>query len=292
MKLNIDFLQTGGVPLTNDLMRDVMDAISIYDTLGTLAGNLTILSGCEPVSAGSTTYTPGVVAIEGEVLIFEGGINAGTVYIHEEEIYKTFQDQTDKILIRKKTVKFGNALQTYNWADFVKLDTIKEIMAKANAAATQQQLAALQAEIDILKLKTAPIINDGIILAWNKPASEIPQGWKECLDTKGKTLVHQDPNDTYFSTLGANVGEKVTKLTQAHLPNVKLKMFTSSWAGNYGPNSQNAAIGISVGGYQNYFISGSSGSPDTYETSPLGSGLAHNNVQPSRIVLFIEPNFQ
>lgn len=49
MKLNINFLQTGGVPLTNDLMGDIMSAVKFYDVLGELAGNLTIISGCEIV---------------------------------------------------------------------------------------------------------------------------------------------------------------------------------------------------------------------------------------------------
>ncbi|MEI7486864.1 MAG: hypothetical protein WCJ72_05550, partial [Chryseobacterium sp.] len=112
MKLNINFLQTGGVPLTNDLMGDIMSAVKFYDVLGELAGNLTIISGCEIVG---TNVSPGVVAIEGDLLYFEGGAMVSTVYIYTEQIAKTFQDQVDKILIEKKTVRFGSGTVNYNW---------------------------------------------------------------------------------------------------------------------------------------------------------------------------------
>ena len=279
MKLNIDFLQTGGVPLTNDLMRDVMDAIRIFDVLGELAGDFTILSGGEPVSAGSTTFAPGIVAINGEVLVFEGGVNAGTVFIHEEEILKTFQDQTDKILIRKKTVKFGNALQTYNWADFVKLDTIKEIMAKANAAATQQQLTDLQTKVTLLELKTAPIDNGNIVLPWRKPLADIPAGWKECTDFRGKTIVGLDPNDITFSTLNANIGSKTKTIAKANLPAVGINYEDVE------PGNPDWGSGGFDGG-NNHFVRRQK------TTANLGSGTPIDVLNPMRIVYFIEPNFQ
>ena len=145
MKYSFKFLQTGGVPLTNDLMSLIEEAYQIFEVLGDLSGNLTILSGCQIV--GSTVLS-GIVAIEGKLYQFEGGLISDTVFIHQENIKKTFQDQIDKVLIEKRTVKFGNAITTYNWADFVRLETLKSIQIKVNNSVTQTQFAALLAEVD------------------------------------------------------------------------------------------------------------------------------------------------
>ena len=68
MRINIKFLQTDGVPLTNDLMDTLQEAFQIFSVIGDMAGNLTILSGCEITGS---TVAPGVVAIDGDVLAHE-----------------------------------------------------------------------------------------------------------------------------------------------------------------------------------------------------------------------------
>ena len=272
MRININFLQTGGVPLTNDLMAVIMEAVSTYNVLGDLAGNLTILSGC--IITGQNVGA-GVVVVDGDVLYFEGGTMVSTVYVHTEEITKTFQDTTDKVLIVKKTVKFGSGTISYNWADFFRLETLKEIQLKVNNGVTQQQFDILAADIDVLKLKTAPIINGGIVWAWFKPKNEIPAGWKECLDTRGKTIVGLDPNDPDFSQLKAVLGTKKHQLTIPELPE---HSHGYDRAKNYGSASGNATGHPDLGF-------------DYMQTSKVGSNQPHNNIQPSIIAYFIEPNF-
>lgn len=275
MRYNFNFLQTGGVPLTNDLMSLIEEAYGIFEVLGDLSGNLTILSGCDLVGS---TVQPGIVAIEGKLYYFEGGAITSTVFIHTEEIQKTFQDTTTKTLIYKKTVKFGNASITYNWGDFVKLKTLKEIQAIVNNSASQTDLNALLARVEILEMKTAPIVNGGVILPFRKPFSEIPVGWKECNDTRGKMLVHCDPNDVDFSNLGGSGGAKSIIQTLAQMPKHKHSYTrTSPWAAGSGG-------GFSGGGNQ-FNISG-------VDTSEAGNGEPMNIMNPYRIVNFIEPNFQ
>ena len=208
MKLNINFLQTGGVPLTNDLMDNIQEQIKFYDFLGDLAGNFTIIKGCEIFGSSAKA---GVVAINGECYYFEGGLITSTVYIHSESISKTFEDQTDKSLIERKTVRFGTSSpqNTFAWDSFVRLDSLKEIQSKFNN---------FEERLIKVEQKTAPIINGGIVMVWRKPISEIPAGWKECSDLRGKTIVGLDPYDPDFKTLGANIGEKEHQLTQAELP--------------------------------------------------------------------------
>lgn len=275
MKYNFKFLQTDGVPLTNDLMQLIEEAYSIFEVLGDLAGNLTILKGCNLVGS---TVEPGIVAIEGKLYHFEGGLVSDTVYINLQEIKKTFQNQTEKVLIENRTIKFGNAITTYNWSDFVRLETLKQIQVKVNNSVTQQQFNSLIAEIDLLKLKTAPIINGGIIFPFRRPASEIPEGWKECIDFRGKTIVGRDPNDSDFANLGNTVGAKTHSLTIDEMPAHKHKvpLFANG-----------SASGNAVGHPDNYIDNNR-----TVDSQETGGNQPHNNIQPSKIVNYIEPNFQ
>lgn len=271
MKLNINFLQTGGVPLTNDLMQDIMSAIQLYDVLGSLAGHLTIISGCEITG---NNVSPGVVAIGNEVLYFEGGGVVPTVYIHTEEIQKTFEDQTDKVLILKKTVKFGSGTTNYNWDDFFRLKTLKEIQTRAFNSASQTELNEVKQDVELLKLKTAPIVNGGIAWAWFKPLNEIPAGWKECTDIRGKVIVGLDPNDPDFANLKSTLGEKAHKLTEAEMPRHRhygqSMVYAETWKGNgFKPDEWNNEDGW---------------------TDYTGGDQPHNNIQPSIIAYFIEPN--
>lgn len=274
MRININFLQTGGVPLTNDLMATVMDAISTYNVLGDLAGNLTILSGCEVTGQ---SVSPGVVIIDGDVLYFEGGTIIGTVYIHTEKIMKTFQDTTDKILVIKKIVKFGSGAPNYNWAKFKKLKTLKEIQQQVENSVSKQEFLAALADIEMLKRKTAPIINGGIVWAWFKPVSEIPEGWKEAKNVRGKTIIGWDPGDPDFSIIGNNSGNKTIKLTVDQLPKIKFQYTrTTPWASGSG--------GGFSGGSNQFNIS-------TQDTSELGSNAPINIMIPHTIAAFVEPNF-
>ncbi|AKK74429.1 hypothetical protein OK18_19045 [Chryseobacterium gallinarum] len=272
MKLNINFLQTGGVPLTNDLMSDIMEAIKFYDVLGDLAGHLTILSGC--LITGSNV-SPGVVAINGEILYFEGGSIVSTVYIHTEQIPKTFQDQTDKILIEKKIVKFGSGAVSYNWDDFFRLKTLEEIQTRAFKSASQSDLDAIKQDVELLKLKTAPIVNGGIAWAWFKPLNEIPAGWKECTDIRGKVIVGLDPNDPDFLNLKSTLGTKTHTLTKPELPDFGLSFQLG--LEKVGTGNRNA-------------LSRQGGNEYTQWISSGGSNQPHNNIQPSIIAYFIEPN--
>ncbi|TXI87154.1 MAG: hypothetical protein E6Q36_07950 [Chryseobacterium sp.] len=273
MRYNFKFLQTGGVPLTNDLMSLIEEAYGIFEVLGDLSGNLTILSGCDITG---TNVTPGIVAIEGKLYYFEGGSIVSTVYIHKEDIQKTFEDQTTKTLIEKRTVHFGSGTVNYNWADFVKLKTLREIQSKVDESVSQDDFNALVDRVEVLEMKTAPIINGGVVWAWFKPVAEIPAGWKECTNVRGKTIVGWNPNDTDFSTIGNSGGSKTIQLTVSQLPKIKFQYTrTLPWTGQSG--------GGFGGGSNQFDIS-------TKDTNELGDNAPVNIMIPHIIAAFIEPN--
>lgn len=282
MKLNINFLQTGGVPLTNDLMSNIMEAIQLYDVLGDVAGNLTILSGGDPVSGSVNTVNPGIVVIDGEVLPFEGGAIAANVFIHESTQNETFEDQTSKVLIRRRSVKFGNSFppNQYSWTDFVRLQTLKGIQESLDQKANQSQVDNHETRLQRLELKTAPIENGGVAFIFRRPASEVPPGWKECTDLRRKTIFGYDPTGgSSWSTLNHEGGAETVSILKDNLPAIKLK---TSILQPYGSNSGNG--GFDGGSNQwNWKM---------LETENLGTSAPLNILNPYRLVNFIEPNFQ
>lgn len=276
MKNKFNFLQTGGVPLTNDLMNLIEEAYSIFEVLADVAGDKTILAGC---AVNGSNVSPGIVAIAGKLYYFEGGLATSTVFISKQEVQKTFQDQTNKVLIEMFSVKFGNSTpgNVFNWADFVRLDTLKALKTKVDAAATQAQISALITEINLLKLKTAAITNGGIIWPWRRPASEIPAGWKECIDFRGKTIFGRDPNDSTFANLGNSIGTKTKNIQKTNLPAVGIG-YEDVEPGN--PDW----MGGGYDGGNNHFTRRNK------TTSNLGDGTAMDVLNPGRIVNFIEPD--
>lgn len=273
MRLNFKFMQTDGVPLTADLMDQIQEAYKIFNVIGNVAGHLTILQGCE---VNGTLVSPGIVAIDGDVLFFEGGTVNQTVYIYQENITKVFKNQVSKVLIEKKTVRFGNASVTYNWDDFIRIPTLKEMKAAIESKADLVTVLSILERVMKLEIKTAPIQNGGVILPFRKPASEIPFGWQECTDTAGKMLIHCDPNDDDLSNLGNAGGNKEITQTLAQMPkHSHTYTRTSPWSGGGG--------GFDGGGNP-FSITG-------VQTTEQGGNQPMNILNPHRIVLFIEPNF-
>lgn len=281
MKLNIEFLQTGGVPLTNDLMAKIMEAIQLYDAIGELAGHMTIIAGCDPVGGSTTVVSPGVVAINGEVLFFEGGTIDTHVFVHEEQIAKPFQDQTNKVLIKKRAVKFGNSVppNQYTWADFIKIQTLKYLQESIAQKANQTQVDDHELRIQRLELKTAPIENDKYACVFMRPANEIPAGWKECTSLRGKTIFGYDQSNQLFNNFGSTGGAPNVTLTKSNLPAIKIKTQVIQ------PYGSNQGLGGFDGSNSNQW------NLKNLESETLGDGLAFSVLNPHRIVLFIEPNF-
>lgn len=272
---NIKFLQTGGVPLTNDLMDTLQKGYAIYNALASVCGHLTILEGA--VVTGNTV-SPGIVAVNGEVFYFEGGTASTNTFVNKDETLKTFQDTSYKVLIEVRTIRFGNGdpATTYPWSDFVRLKTIGEISELIADMATTQQIANLQEQIDLLKLKTAPVVNGGVVWAWFKPASDIPAGWKECVDVRGRTIVGLQPGDAEFGMLKGTYGTKKHQLTVAELPSHRHSFQTTRDFGDSTPSSQ-----VTTDPQQN---------KGPGYTDNTGSDQPHNNIQPSIIAYYIEPN--
>jgi hypothetical protein len=260
----VRYKQTGGFPLDTNNLDFLQNSFHILNTLGNLAGDMVIISGCETTG---NTVSNGVVYVNKEVLEFRGGSLSANVFIKEEAVSGTFEDGSFKPIEITRYVTFGSSTpeKTFAWADFKRFDNLVE-NAKKNLD-FEKRLKALET-----KKSPIPI---GLIAIWGKPASEpIPEGWKECTDLRGRMPLGWNPDDADFSELLKNDGEKTHTLTIAEMPahSHKVPLFAR------GSASGNA-----------------DGHPDdwiddrrTVDSFSVGGNQPHNNMPPYRIIKFIE----
>ena len=186
-KLNLT--HEAGYPFDVNFLAFMQNAYSLFNNLGHLAGNKVIVSGCEQTG---NTLSAGTVFINGELFPFEGGAKDSTVFIKELTNEVTFEDGFLRPLEVIRSVAFGRSTpeKTFNWADFKRVNNLQEL---EDRKAEKQAFEDLKEEVDKLKLQkqAVPI---GLIALWGKPASEIPAGWREYVNLRGKMPIGLDPD--------------------------------------------------------------------------------------------------
>lgn len=275
----INFIQTGGVPLTNNVAAEFEKAYSIFNAYGAMAGDKTIISGC--VKNG-TAVSDGFVYVKGELFYFEGGNESENVFLNVENVDKVFEDQTTKTLIKIRSIKFGNATENvWSWSEFKRIDTMLSLMAR---------LDTLESSQTITNAKLAIFTQGGVVFPWFKAVEDIPEGFAPVWNIAGKTIVGLDPNDTDFDTVGKLFGSKKHKLTTSELPKHRFKLAVTTGQNSYPPlNPSNSLATINNQGNDgNYLLGGTTGEPTVGQSSEVGGDLYHNNVQPSIVANYIE----
>lgn len=123
---NSNFVQTEGYPLTAERLQELQTTFQIFNALGSLAGNFTIISGCK---VDGSTIENGVVFINGELLEFRTAAFSAnsSVIIIEEKVSKAFKNGTSKEVYAIRYATFGNADISWPWSSFSRLPETKEI---------------------------------------------------------------------------------------------------------------------------------------------------------------------
>lgn len=180
-------------------------------------------------------------------------------------------------------------------------------------------LQAILDRLDVLELIAAVFTPSALgakggMVLWRKPAGEIPAGWAEVVDWRGKMAMGYDPNDPDFDTLSPNAsdnssgGEKEVAITGAHIPAHRhFTLVDQSIATNSFPNEVGRALSkIKAvitswskprGGSESYVLYGAegdigsaNGEPTVSPTSAFGSDAPEHFklLNPYRIVMYIE----
>jgi hypothetical protein len=258
----INFNLTGGFPLTTRILKELQTAFSIFNALGAIAGDKTIISGC--VTTGSLV-SPGVVCIDGEVLEFKGGTVQTKVKIIEAIESLLFEDNVSKPGIRHRYVQFGTGVGAMDWADFRRPLETKNLNALVN------RIEALEAR---------PLVGNipvGLVAIWGLPANNIPAGWVEHTALSGRMPIGKNTADADFSsTIGtlATGGSKTKALSVEEMPEHDHAI------GNSRRNT-----GGGSGGDENHPTSFAG--TRNHITDKKGGGQAFSIMNPYRVVDFI-----
>ncbi len=262
-----NFNQTGGFPLKTERIQELQSAYEIFNSFGSLAGNLTIVSGCETIG---TTVQDGFVFIDGELLAFrEGAVAVGSeVIIIEEPANKEFENGTSKVVHYIRYATFGTASTSWLWTDFVRPIQTKLIPTD------------LVTRLEELEKKSAVFQAGGGMVLWNKPALDIPVGWQEVIDWKGRIPVGLDTSQVEFDTMGKQSGAKNKTLSIAEMP-----QHGHDW--KYTTEGDDSGSGGSF----NEFTLKPGSIPISNAANPIGktgSSQQFSIMNPYRVVLFIE----
>lgn len=273
-----------GYPLDVGFLAFIQTAYSLFNHFGHLAGDKVIISGCEEIG---NTISPGAVYINGELLPFEGGAKDDTVIIKEETNEVTFDDGFLRPLETIRTAAFGRSIpeKTYNWEDFQRVTNLQNLgKNKTDNTETEKLLKRIE---KLEKQKQAVPI--GLIALWGKPANEIPEGWREYVNLRGKMPIGFDPDysktttdsqDYALNQMLKQGGERSHKLTIAEIPSHSHQqgseaLYNLFGGGSYvGERSWGSTKGVVTFTKQN--------------TSTVGDDHPHNNMPPYRVVQFIE----
>jgi hypothetical protein len=227
-----NFTQTGGWPLDSERLQEMQTAYSIFNSLGALAGNLTIISGCETVG---TIVKNGFVYINGELLEFREATVAvdSTVIIIEYAVSRAFKNGVSKQVHTIRYATFGTAGTSWLWSDFKRPLETKDISARL--AIVEKKLAIFQP--------------GGVAFPWFKPANEIPEGFQEVLDMRGRTIIGYDPTQAEFDEIEEIGGAKDVQLIAANIPELQVNASNSAGGSEGGGaittgNANEGAIGV------------------------------------------------
>lgn len=261
MNVKYDFTQTGGFPLDQNVLNDLQNGIlEAEGALASVLGPLAIVSGCV-VTGGSASN--GVVAINGEILPFVGGVINAKVIVIENDTPLTYFNASTPATLKTRYATFGDdGVQNNPWANFVR-----------NTAAGMWQTGDVK-EIDVSEsYLTANFDGTGL-------GTNLRLGWAICngnngtKDRRGKVAVMRDTSQSEFATMTTTGGSKAHTLIASDIPVLATDAILDA-----GP-------GTAVQGLVKVAASGSS-----LTTIPVNSGTANNPVsllQPYCVTLFIQ----
>lgn len=277
------FNQTNGYPLNTERLQELQTAYEIFNSLGSIAGDFTIISGC--VQSG-TTIQNGFIFINGELLEFVSAAVSptSTVIIVETPVMRPFETGADKVVYIKRHATFGTADISWPWSSFKRPIQTKDIQDALDKKQDKTSSGGdLLTRIELLEKKNAVFQLGGGMVLWNKPANEIPTGWAEVIKWRGRMPIGFDNNQFEFNVMGKIGGDKTKKLEISEIPNhdhESIEWISGARAVNNAGKGPTATSGhLATGEYNSGKIN---------MTSRTGGSQNFSLLNPYRVVLFIE----
>ena len=263
----VQFIQTEGFPWDVNILNFAQNATQISQNLGEIIAPLAIVKGC--IENGNNV-SDGLVYINGELLPFKGGFKQNVVRIIEQAEKRELETKKSFDCLITRYATFGaSAGTTYNYSDFYRTPTIKQIEEKLNDKTAIEKLVE---RVNKLEVFARPFVSGFGAVLFLRPANEIPEGWEEVTDLRGRMPVGLNTDDNDFDELGKTGGRKSHVLTKANLPsNLPSQVLTFN-------GTTPTALGVKTD--TNFWVK---------TESLAGNNEAINLLNPYRIVIFIKP---
>lgn len=142
-------------------------------------------------------------------------------------------------------------------------------------------VTALIARIVELEKKSSVFSVGGGMVLWQKPANQIPAGWAEVVNWRGRLPMGYDPNDSSFNAVGIIGGSKTKTLTKSEIPSYTVAMPGQTGGDN---NDHNNTTRF-AGGDKNF---NETSFNFTLNVNVGGDGNSFSLLNPYRVVMFIE----
>lgn len=274
-----------GYPFDVAFLAFMQNSYRLFNSLGSMAGNKAIISGCEEIG---NTITPGTVFINGELFPFEGGAKGDTVIIKEETNEVTFEDGFLRPLETIRTAAFGRSTpeKTYNWEDFKRVYNLQYLGEnKTDNTETKKLLERIE---KLEKQKQAVPI--GLVAIWGKPENEIPEGWEEYVPMRGVMPIGHDPEykkdendaeDYHLNTLKQKGGKRSHKLSVEEMPSHRHETVNDASGSDRDSKGYGSAFTMDTDEITH-------NRRNLMSIEPSGGDRPHNNMPPYRVVQFIK----
>lgn len=267
-----NFNQLGGFPFETDTLDWMQAAYSIFNAIGHVVGNYTIISGCEVNGA---NVSDGVVFVDGELYKFVGGNIQTTVRVLETATQKEFENGDVKDVHFERYVTFASGTGAINWSEFKRPETLKSLSSRILPAGTNPQL-------------------------FSGDVNAIPEGWQLCdgtnntPDLRKRFIVGYDDTEPDYDAIGKAGGTKEVTLTEAQMPSHNHSGSANSAGSHshtftaYVQSGSNSGSGGEAAGYFQSRSTSSAGShTHTLNINSKGGGQAHENRPPYYVLAYI-----
>ena len=215
---------TGGMPLKQYTLQKLQESYFelFYSMISYLGINRTtgkyIISGCEIVGA---DITAGWMFIDGDLVYFAGSIGDATTKFKKAITAETaaFKSGENKPLYYTSVVQIDPTGTLIT--DFVRVNpiiTLPDGLVIDPAFGSEPAEPTLIERLTEIEKKVAVFQTGGGMVLWNKPAIEIPEGWQEVADWRGRMPVGFKSDDVDFNVIGETGGNKSITLSAANMP--------------------------------------------------------------------------
>lgn len=271
----MNFNLSVGFPFETQTLDEMQKCWEILNAFGDIVAPLAIIKGCVVTGL---NVSDGFVYINGELLKFVGGAAQATVVIVETPETGEFEDGSEQVILKRRYATFGAGTTQYNWADFKRPMTTAELTEVLPSLAPTSSLEIINTRLTELEAKTAVFQQGGGMVLWNKPAGQIPAGWAEVVNWRGRIPVGQDTTQPEFATMGQTGGNKKINF------NVTVPITGYGVGGQTGFGTQGKLIVATGAGESGEYLESLNQAGNTVTASATDVNI----MNPYRVVMFIE----